>query len=329
MEKKTHLLKPIALWVIIGGLLSLSTAFMAAFYFDAVGTVIGFLLLLLMVFFAAYEMGAFRSIWIAQVGEWSSILRVFGAMIPIRLLFIVLLLGTDTSRMGGDDKGLLELFLLANGLALVIELTSFAFIYRKKEVFMPSKEEVEEVMKRIHTAGVRSLSECPKCKDLIEPEWCCCPGCGTLLPKFCVKCNAEINSVQSSCSRCGAVVARSIAVVNMIETLKGTAELPASSETKSVRYARYAEALLKGGQLDDAIDSYRKAIEHTQFVRKKTNFMVKMATVYQNSGKHDEALKMLDAAMALDPEDWAGAKGKRDEIMSGSSSGCMVCAPTA
>jgi tetratricopeptide (TPR) repeat protein len=84
-----------------------------------------------------------------------------------------------------------------------------------------------------------------------------------------------------------------------------------------VRYEKYAEALIKGGRTDEAIEAYRTAIHYTQFYRKQTNFMVKMAMVYHNTGRDRQALDLCDAAMELDPQDWAGAKQLKDQILAG------------
>jgi tetratricopeptide (TPR) repeat protein len=96
--------------------------------------------------------------------------------------------------------------------------------------------------------------------------------------------------------------------------LKETAELQASPETRSARYARYAEAQLKAGDAKGAVESYRKAIHYTEFKKKQTNFMVKMARVLSNTGCKQDAMQILDAALQLDPQDWAGAARVREDI---------------
>lgn len=317
---------PVAIWVIVAGLLTLFTAFMLTFWFRSISPVMGFLLLLFMTFLAVYEMGSFRSIWMAQVGEWGGVLRSLGISLPVRFLFVFLTLGAFTPNMSDQNRTILDVLLVMNIVSLVVELFGLVIVYSKKEAFMPSKEEVDAVMKRIQTTGVRTVSECPSCKGLVEPDWCSCPSCGTSLPRFCVKCNGAIGFHDLKCSSCGVDVIQSAALLNMIDTLKETAEMPASSETRSVRYARYGEVLLKGGRTEEAIEAYRKAIHFTQFVRKQTNFMVKMATVYENSGSHAEAMQMLDAALELDPEDWAGAKKAREVFLAPSSGPGSSCA---
>jgi len=85
-------------------------------------------------------------------------------------------------------------------------------------------------------------------------------------------------------------------------------------ETRSARYARLAEAQLKSGDVDGAVDSYQKAIRSTEFNRKRTNFMVKMALILYNSGKKEDAMKLLESSLEMEPEDWAGARKVMDGI---------------
>ncbi|MCG7840541.1 MAG: hypothetical protein MIO87_01380, partial [Methanomassiliicoccales archaeon] len=67
-------------------------------------------------------------------------------------------------------------------------------------------------------------------------------------------------------------------------------------------------------RLDEAVEAFRTAIHYTQFNRKRTNFMVKMAVVMANKGRLQEADQLLGAAIQLDPEDVAGAKRVLEEL---------------
>ncbi len=163
-------------------------------------------------------------------------------------------------------------------------LIAFVIIYVNKDFFAPPKEDIEASMKRLKVTGVKTVFDCPNCKSLVEADWHSCPSCGTVLPKFCVNCGTPVDENIKQCPKCGTEIRASVAIANLIETLRQTAELPASPETKSVRYEKYAEALIKGGRTDEAIEAYRTAIHYTQFYRKQTNFMVKMAVVYHNTG---------------------------------------------
>ena len=92
------------------------------------------------------------------------------------------------------------------------------------------------------------------------------------------------------------------------------AELDAAPETRSARYARLGDGLLKVGQLDEAVEAFKTAIHYTQFDRKRTNFLVKMAVVMANKGSIAEADQLLDAALKLDPEDVSGAQRVMAEL---------------
>jgi tetratricopeptide (TPR) repeat protein len=100
----------------------------------------------------------------------------------------------------------------------------------------------------------------------------------------------------------------------MVDTLRRTAEMAGAPETRSARYARLGNGLLKIGKLDEAVEAFKKAIDSTQFTRKRTNFMVKMAVVMANKGRLDEADRLLVEAVTLDPEDMAGAKKVMEEL---------------
>lgn len=318
MEAKKLILRPIALWVIVAGFLSMVTVFLLTFSFQMLSTVIGFLLLLLGVFLAYYEMGTFRPLWDTQEGEWGTALRGIGINVPFRIYYILLLLAAYAPNMASSDRELLDILLVLNVVTLLVEVTGFAVVYVKKSFFQPPKEEVEAMMRRVQTT-VKAASVCPKCQEIVESEWSCCPNCGTELPKYCAGCGAAVKHTDPKCAQCGAEIAKVVAIEGLIKTLHEQSEQQAFPETRSIRYARYAEALLKGGRLEEAIEAYRSAIHYTQFDRKRTNFMVKMAEVYGNSGKKKEALDMLDAAMQLDPQDWAGAAKKKVAIMAGPS----------
>jgi len=321
MEAKKLILRPIALWIIVAGLLSMVSIFLLTFQFQMLSSVVGFLLLLLVVFLAYYEMGTFRPLWDAQEGEWGTALRGIGVNVPFRIYYVLLLLAAYAPNMASSDREMLDVLLVLNVITLLVEVAGFSVVYVKKSFFQPPKEEVEAMLRRVQTT-VKAASVCPKCSDIVEAEWYCCPNCGTDLPKFCASCGASVKHTDLKCAQCGAEIAKVVAIEALIKTLKEQSEQQAFPETRSIRYARYAEALLKGGRLDEAIEAYRSAIHYTQFDRKRTNFMVKMAEVYGNSGKQKEALQMLDAAMQLDPQDWAGAANKKVSLLAGPSCSC-------
>jgi RNA polymerase subunit RPABC4/transcription elongation factor Spt4 len=314
-EEKKTVLKPIAIWLVLAGILTLASIITLVFYLGSIGSTLGFLLILSMTFLSAYEISISRSVWSGQVGEWSGVLRALFVSMLARGLLIFFLWGPYNNYYTDPNIETITgaLFYL-NVISLLVEGSSLGLIYYKRNYFAPPPEEVESAMRRMKVTGVKTLSDCPKCKNLVEADWHSCPSCGTVLPKFCVNCGTAVNEDVKQCPKCGTEIQSSKAIANLIETLRQTAELPASPETKSVRYEKYAEALIKGGRTDEAIEAYRKSIHFTQFYRKQTNFMVKMAMVYHNTGRDNQAMDLLDASLELDPEDWAGAKQLKDEI---------------
>jgi len=312
---KFTVLRPIAIWMIFAGMLSLASIF-GLFYLEVVSSTIGFLLGLVLFFVSIFVIGTARPIWSAQVGEWEGVIRGIMLDLPFRAILVYLFYDPSNAiYASGFDKDFAVIVFLLNFYSLVVELLAFVIIYVNKDFFAPPKEDIEASMKRLKVTGVRTVSDCPNCKSLVEADWHSCPSCGTVLPKFCVNCGTQVDENIKQCPKCGTEIRASVAIANLIETLRQTAELQASPETKSVRYEKYAEALIKGGRTDDAIEAYRTAIHYTQFYRKQTNFMVKMAVVYHNTGRDKQALDLCDAALELDPQDWAGAKQLKDQIL--------------
>jgi tetratricopeptide (TPR) repeat protein len=246
-----------------------------------------------------WEISMSRTVATSQVGEWPSIMKTLMVALVMRLIAIWL---TD------------ELVQLLNLGAMGVEVLALGLVYMYKPSFMPSKAEVESALKRFSSVTVKAGAQCPKCKAVVEAEWTLCPDCGTRLPRFCAKCGTKIKENESVCCKCGTKIEVPASLVLMVETLKKTAALDAAPETRSARYARLGDGLLKIGQLDEAVEAFKTAIHYTQFDRKRTNFMVKMAVVMANKGSIAEADQLLDAALKLDPQDVSGAQKVLTEI---------------
>ena len=320
MQRKNMLLKPLGAWLIVAGIVTIVSIFYAIFGSHSIGVIAGILLMLVLVLVAAWEMTVARSVWGSQVGERENIVRSMAVALLFRALLIYLVLDLNTlDRIGqfmilpsDQQTDLVILVLLI--VSAVVEISVLIVATKKKEYFQPSKEELENALRKVGGAKVKSVSECPKCKELVELDWSLCPNCGTTLPKYCANCGEELKIIQETCPRCGAKVEARESLKAMVQTLKASAESPAMQETRSARFARLAEAQLKGGDVAGAIESYRKAIQYTEFNRKRTNFMVKMAVIMYNTGRKDEAMQLLDASLEMEPDDWAGAKKVIEEI---------------
>jgi tetratricopeptide (TPR) repeat protein len=163
-------------------------------------------------------------------------------------------------------------------------------------------------------ATVKTVSECPNCHEIVEKEWVLCPQCGTSLPRLCANCGKPLTVRADKCMNCGAVIEKQESIKKGVQTLIALSEEEAKPEARSVRYARLAEAYLKNGEIDLALETYRKAIHFSEFDRKRCNFLVKMANILHNVGRDEEAMKMLDAALELDPMDTAGARMVKGQI---------------
>lgn len=320
MQRKNMLLKPMAAWLIIAGILTIITIFYAIFAARTIGVIVGILLMLVLVLIAAWEMTVARSVWESQVGERENIIRSMTVSLLVRIFLIYLILDANTfgqithfaNLNSGQQAGIVLVMLSL--ISAAVEISVLIVAVRNKEYFQPSKEELENALRKIGGATVKSVSECPKCKELVELNWSLCPNCGSTLPKYCANCGDELKTIQDTCSKCGAKVEAPESLKAMVQTLKASAESPAMLETRSARYARLAEAQLKSGDVEGAVGSYKKAIHYTEFNRKRTNFMVKMALILYNSGKKEEAMQLLEASLEMEPEDWAGAQKVIDGI---------------
>jgi len=296
--KKPVLLLP-AIGLIFAGLVLIISPATAIFVFKSVGTVFGIILMLLFTVVGVWEISLSRTIASSQVGEWPGIMKAL--IIALFLRLIALFLTADLVQ-------------LLNLVALGLEVLAIVLVYAYRPSFMPNQEEVAAALKRFSTVAVKAGAHCPKCKSVVEADWTLCPDCGTRLPKYCAKCNTKIMENETSCSKCGNKIEVPASLLLMVETLRRTAEMDAAPETRSARYARLGDGLLKVGQLDEAVEAFRTAIHYTNFDRKRTNFMVKMAVVMANKGSIAEADQLLDAALKLDPQDVSGAQKVMAEL---------------
>jgi hypothetical protein len=296
--KKPVLLLP-AIGLIFAGLILIISPPTAIFLFRSVSTVFGIVLMLLFAVVGIWEISLSRTIATSQIGEWPGIIKALVIALVMRLIAIYM---TD------------DLVQILNMVAGGLEVLALALVFVYKPSFMPSREEVAATLKRFSSVTVKAGAQCPKCKAVVEAEWTLCPDCGTRLPKYCAKCGTKVNEGETACCKCGTKMEVPVSLVLMVETLKKTAELDAAPETRSARYARLGDGLLKVGQLDEAVDAFKTAIHYTQFDRKRTNFMVKMAVVMANKGSIAEADQLLDAALKLDPQDVSGAQKVMAEL---------------
>jgi len=304
--KKPILLLP-SIGVILAGLVLIISPVTAIFIFRSISTVVGIIMMLIFAVVGIWEISLSRTIAGTQVGEWPGIMKTLMVAIFLRLIALLL---TD------------DLIQVLNLVALGLEGLSFALVYVYRQAFMPSDEEVEAALKRFSSVSVKTVAQCPKCSAVVEADWTLCPDCGTRLPHFCPSCGTEIKEGETSCCKCGLAIEVPTSLLQTVDTLRKTAEMDAAPETRSARYARLGDGLLKVGQLDEAVEAFRTAIQFTQFDRKRTNFMVKMAVVMANKGRTSEADQLLDAALQLDPEDVAGAKRVMAELRKGPGATC-------
>jgi predicted negative regulator of RcsB-dependent stress response len=277
-------------------------------YGTLVGLVIGLLMFIVGGFTAASSLGVLK----VEQGAWRNAM-ILTILTALMLLFCSSVAFGVTYTKGNDQ--FVEIFAWSCPVMAALMGIATLILLRTKQAFMPSEEEVKTALRRMGAVTVRTVSECPKCQEIVEKDWIQCPQCGTRLPQLCAKCGKDLPPKVENCPSCGASVGRSEAAQRNISNLKELTEQPALPESHSVRYARLAEAYLKAGETDNALESYRKAIHYTEFDRKRSNFMVKMANILNSEGRESEALQLLDAALALDPSDETRASALKDSIV--------------
>lgn len=277
-------------------------------YGTLVGLVIGLLMFIIGGFTAASSLGVLK----VEQGAWRNAM-ILTILTALMLLFCSSMAFGVTYTKGNDQ--FVEIFAWSCPVMAAFLGIATLILLRGKQAFMPSEDEVKTALRRMGAVTVRTVSECPKCQEIVEKDWIQCPQCGTRLPQLCAKCGKDLPPKVENCPSCGASVGRSEAAQRNISNLKELTEQPALPESHSVRYARLAEAYLKAGETDNALESYRKAIHYTEFDRKRSNFMVKMANILNSEGRESEALQLLDAALALDPSDETRASALKDSIL--------------
>ncbi len=238
-------------------------------------------------------------------------------VILVRLIMIYLGWGSAivTTSAGTElvFSGTLENVLFwCNAVILAAEAVIILVLFRRRDLFMAHDD--AGTVRRMAMAGSKTVSECPSCGEVVEAYWQSCPYCGTSLPRVCGGCGDELDEMTATCPKCGTDVIDADSMENTIATFTALVQEDALPETKATRYARLAEALLKNGDVDGAVESYRQAIKHTAFPRKRTNFMVRTARILKNCDRAAEAQALLDEAMALDPADLAGAGAMLSEL---------------
>ncbi len=306
------ILKVFALGLLLGGIMTAISSFIVFMIESnyAYGTLTGIVLLLVSFVLAGLELSSVMPLFRVEQGSGNQSKN----WIILSMLMRALIIFTAIQAMKSPNKQLILILIVINVIALALEGILLALIYVLKKEFMPTPEEVKATMRRMGRATVKTVSECPNCHEIVEKEWVLCPQCGSALPRLCANCGKPLKGREEKCMNCGATIEKQESVNRSIKTLIALSEEEAKPEAKSVRYARLAEAYLKNGEIDLALETYRKAIHFSEFDTKRCNFLVKMANILHNAGRDEKAMQILDAALQLDPGDIAGAMTVKSQI---------------
>jgi len=308
------ILKVFALGLLLGGIMTIISSFFI-FMIEAkyaYGTLSGIVLLLASIMLAGLELTCVLPLFRVEQGSGNQARN----WVIFSMLMRVLIIYTALQAGGSADKEFIMILIILNAIALALEGVLLILLFVLKKEFLPTAEEIKATMRRMGKATVKTVSECPNCHEIVEKEWILCPQCGTTLPRLCANCGKPLTLRADKCMNCGAIIEKQESIKRGIQTLIAISEEEAKPEAKSVRYARLAEAYLKSGEIDLALETYRKAIHFSEFDRKRCNFLVKMANILHNVGREEEAMKMLDAALELDTKDTAGARIVKGQIHS-------------
>ena len=295
--------------LLIGGIVMLLSGIWASLIGFKLGAVLAIPSFLVFVVAASSEISTGQSVWKAIMGSWRGVMTTLLVVILVRLIMIYLgwgsaIVTTDAGTEIVFSYSLENFLFWSNVVILAAETVIIFVLYRRRDLFMAHDD--GGAVRRMDIARSNTVYECPSCREITEAYWHSCPYCGTSLPRVC-GCGRELEKMTAICPGCGKVAVDASFMERTIATFTALVQEDALPETKAARYARLAEALLKNGDVDAAVEAYRQAIEHTAFPRKRTNFMVRAARILKNSGRTEDARAMLDKAMALDPADLAGA----------------------
>lgn len=303
-------------WYLIGGLITLVSAITVSLFEFKLGTILAIPGFILLGILGTMEFSAGRTIWRSEVGSWRSIMTTSLVIILARLLFLYLFWPDVFTSKGTAffwESGSLGVWCFyLSAIWLVGEAAFSIYLYFHPNFFMIVDRGGDRP--DLASCTVKTVSECPHCKEVVETYWRSCPYCGTKLPRTCGECGCELDDVMSKCPHCGKEIMQSVSMAKTVEMFKKLTQEKALPETKAVHYARLAEALLKNGQPGEAVDAYRHAIALTAYPRKRTNYMVQAARILVNTGHQSDAARLLDEALAIDPADVAGAQTVRSEI---------------
>jgi tetratricopeptide (TPR) repeat protein len=305
LSKSPILLKLSGIWMLVGAIIMLLSP-MLLIYERRIDTVVGIILVLIFILVASFEVGAAKVTFRTEVGGWGGVVQALVFAILAKLLILI----------WAQDW-----YFYLNIVFAVGEFGILAVVYRRKDLFMPPLEEIETTMKRLSGPKVKVASECPNCHEVVELNWESCPYCGTKLKKLCGNCSQELEEATIICPNCGTPVESVEAITKTIESLRQSLDDVESSEALASQYAKLAENLLKVGDNRGALEAYQEAVKSTEYVRKRSYFMVKMARILKNIGELEEALDILDSAMELDPDDYAGAAEVKKVILSPTKEG--------
>jgi tetratricopeptide (TPR) repeat protein len=306
------ILKVFALGLLLGGIMTAISSFYL-FMIEAnfaYGTLSGIVLLLIGVVLAGLELT--NALPLFRIEQGSGIQA--RNWIIFAMLMRLLILYTGFRAGESVNQQFIMILIILNAIALALEGVLLVLLFVLKKEFLPTEEEIKATMRRMGKATVKTVSECPNCHEIVEKEWILCPQCGTALPRLCANCGKPLSERADKCMNCGAIIEKQESIKRNIQTLVALSEEEAKPEVKSVRYARLAEAYLKNGEIDPALETYRKAIHFSEFDSKRCNFLVKMANILHNAGRDEEAMEVLDASLQLDLHDIAGATIVKGQI---------------
>jgi tetratricopeptide (TPR) repeat protein len=306
------ILKVFALGLLLGGIMTAISSFYL-FMIEAnfaYGTLSGIVLLLIGFVLAGLELTSVLPLFRIEQGSGIQARN----WIIFSMLMRLLILYTGFQAGESANQQFIGILMILNAIALALEGVLLVLLFVLKKEFLPTEEEIKATMRRMGKATVKTVSECPNCHEIVEKEWVLCPQCGTALPRLCANCGKPLSEREDKCMNCGAIIEKQESIKRSIQNLVALSEEEAKPEAKSVRYARLAEAYLKNGETDLALETYRKAIHFSEFDSKRCNFLVKMANILHNAGRDEEATKVLDASLQLDPHDIAGATIVKGQI---------------
>lgn len=149
VERKSGLLKPMGVWYMAGGIITIISALVACFLEFRLGALLAIPAFILFVLLGSNELSTGRTVWRSEVGSWRGSMGISIATILARLVFISVLWGNvfkngpngPTVLLPWNDLSLGVVPFYLNLIWLAGEVLFFVYLSLRRDLFMLPESE--------------------------------------------------------------------------------------------------------------------------------------------------------------------------------------------